>query len=299
MNAKLWGVLRVSALVATVALVALLWTWQRAHAYGERVLTQVGEHMMRYAQAQHQNAPQELVINGSRFFLSTGNIEATVEDVLDHFHAKCNRRNGQLHDQWAEVAEARGVKVDHYNSWFDGVFRGSQGRRGVLACLETGPARLSPDLMLTRAKLALASGDLSRMGGLRYVFVIPGRNERVSVFVALWSEGSVNLRSMFPPSGDAPGTDPEGVPRPAATRRLIATQPKDHAAGLHVYTSDTLRRDALHAFYAAELPKAGFTLQMDTPSLLVAGDGRQTLTLSLRDDPKSGKGISSLATISQ
>lgn len=296
---KAW--LRVSAWLALVSLAALAWTWQRAHAYGERMLNQLGEHMLRYGQALHQTSPEELNINGSRFLLSTGSAEASVDEVLNDFHAKCNLRNGQLHDQWAEVAAARGVEVSHYNynSLLDGVFRGTDGRRGVLACLETGPARLSPELLLERGRRAIQTGDLSQLGGLRYVFVTPGSSPSLSVFVALWSEGPVNIRTMFPSQGDAPGEDPEGVPRPAPTARVIATQPKGHAASLHVYTSSTLHRDELRAFYAKELPKAGFTLYSDKPELLVAVAGRRTLTLTLRDDPKSGKGIATLATISQ
>lgn len=298
-RSRLQGALRVAALLVVVALGALLWTWQRAHAYGERVLTEVGEHMMRYAGARQQSAPEELTLNGSHFLLSTGSVEAPVDEVLDVFHAKCNRRNGQLHDQWAEVAEARGVEHTHYNSLLDGVFRGSDGQRGVLACLETGPARLSPELLLARARRALDTGDLAQLGGLRYVFVTPGSSHGVSVFVAVWSEGPVNFRSMFPSHGDAPGADPEGIPRPPNTRRVIASAPEGHAASLHVYSSTELHRDDLRAFYATELPKAGFKLYRDKPELLVAVDGPRTLTLSLKDDPKSGKGIATLASITQ
>lgn len=296
---KAW--LRVSAWIALVSIAALAWTWQRAHAYGERMLNQMGEHMLRYAQALHQTSPEELSINGSHFFISTGSVAANVDEVLNTFHAKCNQKNGQLHDQWAEVAAQRGVEItsDNYNSLMDGVFRGSDGRRGVIACLETGPARLSPDLLLERGRRALQTGDLSLLGGLRYVFITPGSGPNTSVFVALWSEGSVNIRSMFPKDGDAPGEDPEGIPRPSPSARVIATQPKGHAASLHVYSSSTLHKDELRAFYARELPKAGFTLYAEKPEFLSAVAGRRTLTLTLRDDPKSGKGIATLATISE
>jgi hypothetical protein len=292
------GIVRVSVWIAVLALGALAWTYQRAHAYGEQVLGQMGEHMLRYARALHQTGPEELTVNGSHFFLSTGSARVPVHELLDDFHAKCNRYNGQLHDQWAEVAAERGSDPARhkYNALLDGVFRAEDARRGMLACLETGPARLSPELLLARARRALDSGDIAQLGGLRYVFVLPGSSPDVSVFVALWSEGSVNIRTMFPSTGDAPGSDPQGVPRPTNTTRVIATQPKGQAASVHVYSSPQTR-EALRAFYVAELPKAGFAVMSDKPELLVAVAGRRTLTLTLQDDPKSGKGIATLASL--
>jgi uncharacterized protein YcgI (DUF1989 family) len=74
---------------------------------------------------------------------------------------------------------------------------------------------------------------------------------------------------------------------------------KNQAASLHVYMAETRDPEELRAFYAAELPKAGFQIYNSQPALLLAGNGRRTLTLSLRNDPKSGKAVASLATISQ
>src|SRR5262249_26358637 len=112
---RLWGVARVAVLTAVVAAAASFWLAHRAHAYGERMLQNMGEHMMRYAGAHHQNTPEQLHLNGATFFLSTGNVRATVEEVVDTFHAKCTQRNGRLREQWAEVGARRGVEMASYS----------------------------------------------------------------------------------------------------------------------------------------------------------------------------------------
>jgi hypothetical protein len=290
----LWGLARVAACVSVFALAVLAWTVHRVHAFGERTLQNVGEHMMRYAGATHQTAPELLSVNGATFHLSTGSVQAPVEDVLDRFHAKCNARNGRLHEQWADVSRRRGVKLDGYSSLLDGVFRSAGQHSGIVACFETGEARLAPSILLGRVQRVLATGDLAQLGQLRYAYVTRNSAD-TTVFVALWGDGRLNFREMFPARADAPGGDPAGVPRPAWTQRVISMQPQAAAASFHVYRSKTLTQADLFAFYSAQLPAAGFELLMRKPALMVARSRDRTLTLSMRDDPATKQGIATLA----
>jgi hypothetical protein len=288
------GVLRVSLLALLLAAAALLFIGQRVHAYGEEVLERFGDHMLKYAEANHQHAPTELKVNGASFYVSTGNIDASVSEVLDHFHAKCQEKNGQLHEQWASLAKKKHVELDRYQlAGVDGVFRAGGDETGVIACTETGDGQLPPEQLMSRIKQVLETGDLSKLGDLRYVYVM--RGDARTAFVALWSEGPLNYKQMFPPQADAPGNDPPGIPRPAGTRRILSTYPIGHKASLNMYQSKQ-RADELVDFYWRELPQAGFQFATGKKRFLSAHDGARMITISLQDDARTGHGVATIAT---
>jgi hypothetical protein len=286
--------LRLSAFVISVALIGVFWIAQRAHAYGERVLQHLGDHMMRYAGANHQSVPQELTVNGASFYLSTGTVDASVNEVLDAFHAKCLQKNGQLHEQWASVAKKRHVKLGKYSSLLDGVFRGGGDNAGMVACAEAAEGPLPPEVLAARIKDVLQTGELTKLGNLRYAYVTRGRPQ--TMFVALWSEGPLNFREMFPKQGDAPGSDPIGVPRPLGSQRVLSAVPKGHDTALTMYSSAQLHAQDLVSFYAQSLPKTGFKLLTKQQRFMVAHDGKQMVTISLQDDASTGHSLTTVAT---
>jgi hypothetical protein len=293
-KSRIAALLRVAGVVSLCTLVVLCWVGQRVHARGERVLQRFGDHMMRYAGADHQTVPQELTVNGASFYLSTGIVDASVPEVIDQFHAKCIEKNGQFHQQWAAVGKKHHVVLGKLPAIMDGVFRTSSDSVGIVACAEASDGVLSPELLISRLKQVLATGDLSKLGNLRYAYVT--RAEQRSMFVAVWSEGPLNYRDMFPAQGDAPGGDPVGVPRPPGMRRVISTQPKNASAALNVYSSKQQHVKELLAFYADALPKAGFTLSTSKQRFLSAHDGKRMVTISLQNDASTGQGIATVAT---
>lgn len=294
LRAHLAGMLRVSLFSALLAIVAVLLLGQRVHAYGEEMLERFGDHMLKYAQAAHQGEPSEVRVNGARFFISTGNIEASVGEVLDHFHAKCQDGNGRLHEQWGSLAKRRHLRVNRFR-WgpIDGVYRAGGDTTGVLACAETGQGQLPPEQLLSRIRQVMDSGDLSKLGDLRYVYVM--RDVGRTAFVALWSEGALNWKQMFPRRGDAPGNDPPGVPRPDGTRRVLSTYPLAQRASLNMYQANQ-RADDLVEFYARELPRAGFSLATGKQRFISAFDGERMITISIQEDARTGHGVATVAT---
>jgi hypothetical protein len=274
--------------------IAMLWLGQRAHAYGEQMLSRFGEHMLRYAGADHQSEPEEIGVNGAAFFLSTGAVDASVSEVLDQFQAKCASQNGQLREQWAALSKRRHSALNHYSPLWDGVFRGGGRTHGVVACAETGAGPLPPEQLITRIKAVLATGDLAKLGGLRYVYA--ARDGRRTMFVAVWSEGALNFRQMFPAHGDAPGSDPVGIPRPKDTRRVLSTQPLGSKATLNVYQAEQQSAQELGNFYARQLPAAGFTLLTKKHHFMAAHGGERTITISIQDDRHTGHGVVTIAT---
>jgi hypothetical protein len=294
MRTAVTGLLRLSLLLLICSGLGVFWAAHSAHAYSERVLQRLGDHMMRYAGAHHQTVPEEIEVNGAAFFLSTGSVAAPVSEVLDQFHAKCLAKNGQLHDQWASLGQKRRANLQGHGSLWDGVFRSDGRDNGIVACAETGDGPLPPEVLISRLKAVLATGDIAKLGNLRYVYVTRGQDQ--SVFVAMWSEGALNFRSMFPSQGDAPGEDPPGLPRPAGSRRVLSTRPKGVDAAVNVYSSTQQRADALVAFYGDALPKAGYTLLTKKRRFMAAHNGRRMITISLQDDSRTGHGLATVAT---
>jgi hypothetical protein len=291
---KAAALLRLLLCATVLTAIAMLWLGQRAHAYGEHMLSRFGEHMLRYAGADHQSEPEEIGVNGAAFFLSTGAVDASVREVLDQFQAKCANKNGQLGEQWAALSKRRHTELNHYSALWDGVFRGGGRSSGVVACAETGAGPLPPEQLITRIKAVLASGDLAKLGGLRYVYA--ARDAARTMFVAVWSEGALNFRQMFPAHGDAPGSDPVGIPRPEHVRRVLTAQPLGAKATLNVYEAQQQHARELGDFYAERLRAAGFTLLTKKHHFMVAHDGRSTITISIQDDRRTGHGVVTLAT---
>ncbi|HEX4352430.1 MAG TPA: hypothetical protein VHZ95_05940, partial [Polyangiales bacterium] len=252
-----------------------------------------GEQMLRYAGAQHQTEPEAIGLNGATFYLSTGTADAKVSALLDHFQRECAHKNGRLAEQWATIAARRHEKLEAHSSLWDGVFRAGGDDSGVVACVETSDTTLGPDAILERVRAVLASGELSKLGDLRYVYAV--RDGRRTMFVALWSEGPLNYRAMFPRDGDAPGHDPFGLPRPPGVRRVLSSEPSGARATLNVYEASEQPAKKLIEFYAAQLPAAGFELLTEPRHFIAARDRSRLITISFQDD-RHGHGIATIAT---
>jgi hypothetical protein len=126
--------------------------------------------------------------------------------------------------------------------------------------------------------------------------VYAARDGKYTMFVAMWSEGALNFRQMFPAHGDAPGSDPVGIPRPQGTRRVLSTQPLGSKATLNVYQAERQGALELGNFYAEQLPAAGFTLFTKKHRFMVAHGDQRTITISIQDDRRTGHGVVTIAT---
>ncbi|HEY2733901.1 MAG TPA: hypothetical protein VGI70_07950 [Polyangiales bacterium] len=281
-------------LASALSAIVLCWLAARAHAYGEQALSRFGQHMLRYAGARHQTDPEEIDLNGAEFHLSTGTTDASVDALLDEFQRKCTQKNGRLAEQWATLGEKHHEKPSAHSPLWDGVFRGGGHDSGVIACAETGDTTLAPATVIERVRAVLATGELSKLGELRYVYA--ARDGFRTMFVAVWSEGPLNYRAMFPRQGDAPGHDPIGVPRPDGVRRVLSSTPNHRArATLNVYEASDKPAKQLIEFYAEQLPAGGFQLLTTPRHFIAARDGSRLLTISIQDD-RHGRGIATIAT---
>lgn len=91
----------------------------------------------------------------------------------------------------------------------------------------------------------------------------------------------------FPVHGDAPGRDPDGVPRPSGSTRILATEAKQADATFNVYRSSAKSAAVIAKEYSATLSRAGFTIVRENSALMAAHDAERMLTISVRHDPRS------------
>jgi hypothetical protein len=136
-----------------------------------------------------------------------------------------------------------------------GVVRDERADAGHLACLAQ-PGRRALGAFLGRVTDFTASGDLSALGDVRYATAHTLENGKTHVF-AVWSEGEFRLDSLFPASGDAPGSDLPDIPRPPSATRPLCVTALGRGFSLRLYDSAHPREDLL-AFYERELPVQGW-----------------------------------------
>lgn len=153
--------------------------------------------------------------------LDNGATEDSVQEVLDYFQAKCREVVPRLDSSWIGVTPT--AKQDNTSmgiALWNGVFRIQTKNKGVVACLDMGTKTISTGDLIARVRTFLATGEISVIGDMRCTMVTKGQYK--TVFVNLWTEGPINIKEMFPQSGDAPGRDFPGVPRPTGLRRALS-----------------------------------------------------------------------------
>jgi len=283
---------RGALVVAFAGAVAGGWVYHSARAQMDETLLGLGEHMMIYEHAAHQDAPRDLVVNGQTIKLSSGTTTRSMDDVLDFFEARCAEADGDVALQMAQLSADFPDVSDAPPPSSLPTLREQGGRNGYVACFDMGDASIEVTEVLRRIRAYNRTGDVAEIGDMRYVFV--ERTERGAHFVALWTEGEFNVRRMFPPEGDAPGQDVEGVTRPPRARRMLTGFERGQPHSMTVYHS-RLDEAGLEAFYRRALPERGWTLlarpedlPVDTPPTLVAERDERMVTLVFLPNEQGG-----------
>lgn len=245
-----------SVILTVLALIVATVGMRRARAQLGEGLLNMGAEMLRYEFANPQAPPQEYRINGQSFWLRTGNTEQPVETVLDWFEARCMAHDGQLGEQLEESLQQAGETVDVDTRLLDPVIReGEVGRRGVVACLDSGTERLELTTLASRLQSFTETLRLSDIGDFRFAYVVKGR--RKTVFVTMWTEGVIDLGEMFATDGDVPGQDVAGVPRPREFRRILSAVPANRVQSITMYEG-TGTKVQVQQFYKQQMPFRGW-----------------------------------------
>ncbi len=275
------GALRVGALLALVGAGAVATLCVRARARSDELLQDAGAALLSYARAGRLDAPRTLWLNGASLRVLSGSTPDSLDTLLDVLQARC-RKLGLRFDP-ATVPRAplpHGLRAAL--PALDGVLRGQHGGAGYVACLDLGGVTLAPRDLIGRLRALRASGDLRALGQLRFAWA--RREGAATAYVAVWSEGSLPLRAMFPARGDAPGRDLPGVPRPAGARRVLSAWQQERAPMLVGYRA-ALPAAQLMARYRVALEAQGFHVRALEPAaahtlLLSRGSALASATIS-------------------
>lgn len=262
---RLPKILRVAALAAVLGGAFAAFSIHRVHGQIGESLLGAGPEMMMLADAQRQDAPRELVLNGQRVRFSSGMAPYSPRELLDRFEARCESVDADLMAQFSEIV-AQHPESESARS-LDGlspVLREEQNGHGYVACLDLGAERQSLDAILQRAHRFTETRDLHDFGDLRYVYAEPASagpaGEERTHFVAFWTEGSLRFDELFPETGDAPGRDPADIPRPPAARRVLIASEHGIDDVATIYAGSELDEGQLESFYRRELPATGWTI---------------------------------------
>ncbi len=240
-------VLRLSAFLVCVYAGVLLVVGHHARAQVGEVLFGMGEEMLRYEGAHRIDAPRTLVLNGQPIRLASAVTRHDLDRVLDWYEARCTEHDGELGEQIREIVEGNPEIDDVDSSLFDATLREQDGGRGFVACLDTGTERLDVESLAERFEKFRRSLDVSELGDLRYIY--GEENEDGTFFVAFWTEGSFRIAEMFPAQGDAPGRDPDGVPRPPDGRRILSAWEDGQPQSVTMYGESRKGPDDLERWY--------------------------------------------------
>jgi hypothetical protein len=263
----------------------VLLTLRAARAQIREGLHGFGAELMSWQSARVHSAPRRLSLNGFELHLVTAGTKERVAEALDRFEAVCRKRGG------VSVPEAIRGKLPE---GLDGTLRQDSEHEGFLACLDTG-APLSLDELATRLEAFSQSGDLKAVGELRYVFA--RRSGDATTLIVFWTECSASLFDLFPQAGDARGSDPPDVPRPAKTKRLVSAVEHGQPYSLALYSAEWAT-DALEDWYESALRGAGWTVSpQETPGTLLAHRGSRSLVIRVAR-ARSGQTVASVLGLS-
>lgn len=308
-SAKVAGVLAAACAIVGAGL------YQRTRAQVEEGLMEFGATMMHVVDANRQDAPRELVLNGESVHFASGTTARSTENLLDYFEARCDARDGGLAEAVVRAAgehAARGHQAEAERLLgVRPLVRHDDEDGGFVACLDMGERELGIGDVLDRARAFDESEDLHDFGDLRYVFVRP-LPEGGSHFVAFWTEGSFRFDRVFPEQGDAAGADPVDVPRPPGARRRITAFERGQHESAVIYTGSDLDDAALERFYRRELSAEGWNvldgrsergdamrreaIESGVRPALVAMRGERTVYVSLSSDAE-GRGRAGVVTV--
>jgi hypothetical protein len=261
-------ILRLSVFATVVCIGLLFAVGYNARAQVSEQMMSLGVDMLRYEGAEYQRAPRTMFLNGQAMKLSTGLAPHDLTHVLDYYESRCRDRGGRFSDQLAELVEGDPEVVEAESKILDPTLRQETEDEGFVACIDTlSDEELDPESVAAAFERFQNSLDLAEFGEMRYIYAQRAA-EGGTFFVAFWIEGSFKVAEMFPATGDAPGRDVAGVPRPPNSRRLLSSWEEGQSQSVTTYVGGTHSPDELEEFYRAEMETGGWEILEVDPRYL-------------------------------
>ncbi len=253
---RLFGYLRVVALLAVIAALGTLGLLRAAQARAGDVLVQVGQQLMRLPDARYGRGVRDLWLNGLSLKVQSGSSDHAPEWVVSQFRAACRAHAALQLDERERGELGALAQVGWFQSALDGVFV-QKGEAGTaVACIDAMGKPLDVLSVAAAAQRFVESGELLELGRLRYALVRKG--EQGSVFLNLWTEGSARLLEQFPPDRDAPGLDFPDVRRVAGSQRYLSARMSESL--LVIYQHRDVSAEQLAGSYRAALAEGGYQI---------------------------------------
>lgn len=218
---------------------------------GREGMLNFGRSLLQYVDGQALARTRTLSLNGAQMRFATGTTTDSVEAAANFYARACNGRSGGLGEQVQEFLQqanrAQASQSGHSEAIGEipfTTFKTVADSEAIVFCLDMGSQRVSMAEFLARIRRATESGDLSAVGGFRYVYISRDSTPNARThMVGYWSDGSaaLNLLRMFPPSGDAPGRDVPQLPRATGLRRTLSAYELGTAYSYNVYEGHTPR----------------------------------------------------------
>jgi hypothetical protein len=230
---------RLALFVMAVSLVLQFALGRLLAAETDSSLLALGGNLAQLDAAGGSHGERIVELNGTRVRLTVEGRHESLGAVLDGAEAGCAPAGGRA-------------------------LRGSEGGRGYVVCSLPG-APAGPVIGEVRQTTP----------SYRYVYGQTGDEGTLTVSVVV--DGSIDLTSLFPPTGDAPGADPQGLPRPPDARRLLSARELGTTQEIAMYLAEDGDPADLADWYRAKLPALGWR-PLDTPR----ADGRPRVLLAER-----------------
>lgn len=254
---------RLLAFVFVGTSVASVASMRAARAQVNEGMQRLARQLMPYAEQGAMHSPKRVLLNGQTLQLASGTTQDGVGAVLDWYETQCARNGGGLTREMARANPAFGsaafnalwARAGRRTANFE-VMRSGDERGGYVACLDMG-GDVRGNALTRRIQSFVSSGDLSRLGNMRYAYV-----QRVSSgtrIVTVATDGRFDLLRMFPERGDAPGRDVDGLSRFPGMRRLLSAQEEGVANTLGMYSVQAPLAE-VRDWYRRTLPSRGWTL---------------------------------------
>lgn len=176
----------------------------------------------------------EIRVNGAVLHRASAHTAQTATEVLDRYQAYCAAAPSELGRAMKEIPEAmeRKLSMPSGDPLRLGIVREQDGDRGMVACFVEDQAHEGG--WRERLRAFESSGDLAEFGHFRYAFVEKSARGGSHV-VTLWTDGALNVKRMFPATGDAPGSDSSMVPRVPGSRRTFSASTEGYPAAVRMY----------------------------------------------------------------
>lgn len=211
-----------------------------------------------------------LRLNGESIYVGSTTEDMPLGEVLDRMEATCRENSAGMPAELETLSESLRKKLPEQakGARGQGIIREDRPGSGMVACFAREEGQQADGLggIVSRIAGLVETGDLQKLGRLRYVFAETTRSGKTHI-VAAWTDGPFNIYKLVPDQGDAPGSDAPNAPRPPRSVRLLSADVEGVPYGVRMYESEAAPAEVI-GVYDAEMKARGWEAVLGVP-----GDG--------------------------